>query len=169
MIQTTDKAESVHDFKMKNIDGKGIPLAQYQGKVLLIVNVASKCGFTPQYEGLETLYEKYHDQGFEILGFPANNFGGQEPGTNDEIKQFCKLQYGVKFPMFSKISVKGDDMDPLFKYLTSEKNPDFTGDIKWNFEKFLISTDGKLLHRFRSAVTPQSDELTNAIEDALNG
>lgn len=169
MIQTSDEAESVHDFKMENIDGEEIPLAKYQGKVLLIVNVASKCGFTPQYEGLEAIYEKYHDKGFEILGFPANNFGGQEPGTNDQIKQFCKLQYGVKFPMFSKISVKGDDIDSLFKYLTEQKNPGFTGDIKWNFEKFLINKDGKLLHRFRSAVTPQSEELTKAIDNALNG
>lgn len=159
--------ESVYDFELESIDGEDISLNTYEGKVLLIVNTASECGYTPQYEGLQALYEEYKDKDVVVLGFPANNFGGQEPGTDEEIKQFCKVNYGVTFPMFSKISVKGDDINPLFSYLTSESNPDFTGEIKWNFEKFLIGKDGKLLRRFRSAVTPQSDEIIDAIDQAL--
>jgi len=160
--------DSVHDFELTNIDGENISLDRYEGKVLLIVNTASECGFTPQYEGLQSLYEQYKDQGLVIAGFPANNFGGQEPGTDEEIKQFCKKNYGVTFPMFSKISVKGNDMHPLFDYLTSEQNPDFTGEINWNFEKFLVDKNGKLIRRFRSKVTPESDEIINAIDRALN-
>lgn len=161
-------ADSVYEFEPKNIDGKETPLNQFEGKVLLIVNTASECGFTPQYEGLQALYETYKDKDFVVLGFPANNFGGQEPGTNEEIKQFCKVNYDVTFPMFSKVSVKGDDMHPLFQYLTTAENPDFTGDINWNFEKFLIDRTGKLVHRYRSKVKPQSDEIKRAIESLLN-
>ncbi len=160
--------DSVHDFKPTNINGKETSLSQYKGNVLLIVNTASECGFTPQYEGLQALYEKYGDNGLKVLGFPANNFGGQEPGTDEEIKQFCKVNYDVTFPMFSKVSVKGEDQHPLFTFLTSADNPDFTGEIKWNFEKFLVGKDGQLIRRFRSDVTPQSSEIQRAIEKALN-
>jgi len=165
---TYTTADSVYQFNPKNIDGKEVSLGNYEGKVLLIVNTASECGYTPQYEGLQALYEEYSDQGVEIMGFPANNFGGQEPGTDEQIKQFCKVNYEVTFPMFSKVSVKGEDQHPLFQYLTSAENPDFTGEIKWNFEKFLIDKHGNLIHRFRSATTPQSDEITRAIEKALS-
>lgn len=161
-------ADSVYEFKPTNIDGKETSLSKYKGKVLLIVNTASECGFTPQYEGLQTLYKKYNEDGLVIMGFPANNFGGQEPGTDKEIKQFCKVNYDVTFPMFSKISVKGEDQHPLFSYLTSASNPDFKGEIKWNFEKFLINRQGKLIHRFRSDVKPQSDEISRAIQKALS-
>jgi len=153
---------------MKTIEGKTIPLSTYKGKVLLIVNVASRCGFTPQYKDLEALYKKYENQGFAILGFPANNFGGQEPGTDPEIKEFCTANYGVTFPMFSKISVKGEDQHPFYRYLTSdEANPATSGDVKWNFQKYLVGRDGKVLAKFLSRVTPLSEELTSAIENAL--
>lgn len=165
---TTDKSpDSVHEFKMQDIDGQKIDLSKYEGKVLLIVNTASECGYTPQYDGLDELYEKYKDKGLVILGFPANNFGGQEPGTDQEIKQFCKTNFDVSFPLFSKISVKGNDQHPLFDYLCSTENPDFTGEIKWNFEKFLISKEGELVHRFRSPVKPLSDTLVSAVEKEL--
>ncbi|NGP87167.1 glutathione peroxidase [Fodinibius halophilus] len=167
-IPTNITVDTIYDFKPTNINGKETSLNKFKGDVLLIVNTASECGYTPQYEGLQALQEKYNKKGFNVLGFPANNFGGQEPGTDKQIKKFCKVNYDVSFPMFSKISVKGKDQHPLFDYLTSAQNPDFTGAIKWNFEKFLISKDGKLLHRFRSDVEPESDELTNAIENALN-
>jgi glutathione peroxidase len=156
-------ASSVHEFTLNSIDGKPAPLSAYQGKVVLIVNVASRCGFTPQYTGLEALYEKYKDRGFVILGFPANNFGGQEPGTNEEIKTFCSTKYNVTFPMYSKISVKGDDKAPLYQFLT-----DTTGsEIQWNFTKFLVDKNGKVVGRFESKVTPESPEITGAIEKAL--
>jgi len=159
---------SVYGFTMQNIDGKPVDLSQFRGKVTMVVNVASKCGFTPQYEGLEKIYEKYKDQGFVILGFPANNFGGQEPGTNDQIKEFCTLNYGVTFPMFAKISVKGSDKHPLYRYLTSQKtNPEFGGEITWNFNKFLIGRDGTILNRFDSKVTPESETIVQSVERAL--
>jgi len=161
-------ASNVLDFTLNSIDGKPAPLSQYSGKVVLIVNVASKCGYTPQYAGLEKVYEKYKDKGFVILGFPANNFLAQEPGTNEEIKTFCSTKYNVTFPMYSKISVKGDDMNPLYKFLTdTQANPTTGGDIKWNFTKFLIGKDGKVIGRFEPAVTPESAEVTGAIEKAL--
>lgn len=166
--ETPDETKGLYGYKMNDIDGNEVPLKKFEGKVLLIVNVASECGYTPQYEGLENIYKKYRAQGFEILGFPANDFGNQEPGTNEEIKQFCRVKKGATFPMFAKIHVKGKQQAPLFEHLTTIENPDFTGDIKWNFEKFLISRDGKLLHRFRSPVKPESKELTTAIENALN-
>jgi glutathione peroxidase len=150
---------SVYDFKLKNIDGQNFSLAQYKGKKVLIVNTASKCGFTPQYAELQKLADTYKDK-LVVVGFPANNFGQQEPGANSEIKTFCEKRFGVTFPLSEKISVKGDDIDPLFKYLTEAPNPDFTGEIKWNFEKFLIDENGNLVHRFRSAVTPMSPEIT---------
>lgn len=159
--------ESVFEFQMDNIDGVKTSLDQYKGKTILIVNVASKCGYTPQYEGLQALYEDYKSKDFVVLGFPANNFQGQEPGSDEEIKQFCTLEYGVEFPMFSKVSVKGDDQHELFTYLTGLDNPDFTGDINWNFEKFLVSKEGKLLRRFRSNVKPQSEELVSAVESEI--
>ncbi|MEO9885166.1 MAG: glutathione peroxidase [Balneola sp.] len=158
---------SIYEFDAENIDGEIVSLEAYKGKTLLIVNVASKCGYTPQYEGLQALYEEYKGDDFVILGFPANNFKGQEPGSDEEIKQFCTLEYGVEFPMFSKVSVLGDDQSELFSYLTALENPDFTGDIKWNFEKFLISKEGKLLRRFRSSVKPQSEELVQAIKSDM--
>lgn len=159
--------DSIFNYTMKDIDGKEVSLESYKGKVIMVVNVASKCGYTPQYEGLQSLYETYKDDGLVILGFPANNFKGQEPGSDEEIKQFCTLNYGVEFPMFSKVSVKGDDQDELFKYLTQEQNPDFTGEIKWNFEKFLIDKEGNLIRRFRSNVEPESKEILDAIKSAL--
>jgi glutathione peroxidase len=150
---------SVYDFKLKNIDGKDFDLSQYKGKKVLIVNTASKCGFTPQYADLQKLADLYKDK-VVVVGFPANNFGQQEPGTASEIKTFCKDRYGVTFPLSQKVSVKGDDIDPLFKYLTTAPNPDFTGEIKWNFEKFLIDENGNLIHRFRSQTTPLDPALT---------
>jgi glutathione peroxidase len=158
----------IYDFYLKNIDGKEIKLEEYKEKVLLIVNVASKCGFTPQYKDLEEISQKYKEKGLLVLGFPANEFGQQEPGTNPEIKEFCSLTYKVDFPLFEKICVKGDAQHPLFNYLTKAKNPDFTGEIKWNFEKFLIGRDGQLLRRFRSKVKPTDEEIVDAIEQALN-
>ena len=147
--------------------GETISLEQYKGKVVLIVNTASKCGYTPQYEGLQTLYEDYADKGFVILGFPANNFMNQEPGSDEDILTFCQKNYGVTFPMFSKVSVKGDDQDPFFTYLTSQENEDFTGDIRWNFEKFLIDKDGNLVRRFRSGTKPDSKKLLKAIDEYI--
>ncbi|MDX1672728.1 MAG: glutathione peroxidase [Balneolaceae bacterium] len=159
--------DSIFGFEPENIDGEPVSLNKYKGKVILIVNTASECGYTPQYEGLQALYEKYKDRGLVVLGFPANDFGGQEPGTNKQIKQFCRVNYDVTFPMFSKISVKGASIDPLFEYLINRENPDFTGEIKWNFEKFIIDRDGNLIRRFRSAVKPQNNEIVNTIESAL--
>lgn len=153
---------SVYEFKLKTIDGKNFNLAKYRGKKLLIVNTASKCGYTPQYAELQKLADEYKDK-VTVIGFPENNFAGQEPGSNAEIKQFCQKNYGVTFPLSEKVSVKGDDIAPLFKYLTEAPNPDFTGDIKWNFEKFLIDENGKLIHRYRSAVKPLSPEIVNAL------
>lgn len=153
---------SVYDFKLKTIDGKNFNLAAYKGKKLLIVNTASKCGFTPQYAELQKLADQYKDK-VVVVGFPANNFGGQEPGANLAIKEFCQKNYGVTFPLSEKVSVKGDDISPLFKFLTTTENPDFTGEIKWNFEKFLIDENGKLVHRFRSSVTPLSTEITSQL------
>lgn len=161
-------ASSIHEFTLNSIDGQPTPLAQFKGKVVLIVNVASKCGFTPQYAGLEALYEKYKEQGFVVLGFPANNFLWQEPGTNDEIKAFCTRKYNVTFPMFAKVSVKGRDKNPLYQFLTDKKaNPTTGGEIAWNFTKFLIDKNGKVIRRFGSSVKPESAELINAVESAL--
>ena len=161
-------ASSVHDFTLDSLKGEPTPLASFKGKVMLVVNVASQCGYTPQYEGLQALYMKYKDQGLVIAGFPANNFGGQEPGSNEEIGAFCKSKYGVTFPMFSKISVKGGDIAPLYKFLTDKTaNPKTGGDIQWNFTKFLVDRNGKVIQRFEPAVEPLSPELESAIAAAL--
>jgi glutathione peroxidase len=161
-------ASSVLDFTLNSLDGKPAPLGDYRGKVVLIVNVASRCGYTPQYTGLEKIYEKYKDRGFVILGFPANNFGGQEPGTNEEIKTFCSSKYQVTFPMYSKVSVKGADATPLYQFLTDKKsNPATGGDIEWNFTKFLVDRNGKVIARFEPAIEPESSDVTGAIEKAL--
>lgn len=159
-------AKSVHDFTLKNIDGQEVKLDAYKGKVALLVNVASRCGYTPQYEGLQAIYSKYKDQGLVVLGLPANNFGSQEPGTNEEIKSFCSLTYNVTFPMFAKISVKGEDIHPLYQFLTS-KEAGFGGDIQWNFGKFLVDGNGKIIARFESGDAPESNKVTQAIEQAL--
>ena len=163
-IATT--AQSLYDIKLKDIDGKDTSLAAYKGKAVLIVNVASKCGYTKQYGGLEATYQKYKDQGFVVLGFPCNQFGGQEPGSNEEIKQFCSSKYSVTFPLFDKLEVNGANRHPLYVALAGKDSP-FPGDIKWNFNKFLVGKDGKILKRFDSGVKPDSEELTKAIEAAL--
>jgi glutathione peroxidase len=156
-------ADTVYQFKPTSIDGKPVDLTVYKGKKILIVNVASECGNTPQYSDLEKLYERYKDK-LVVIGFPANNFGQQEPGTNSEISTFCKKNYGVTFPMMSKVSVKGDDIDPLFKWLINQPNPDKTGDIRWNFEKFLLDENGKLIHRFHDKMNPMDEKIIQAIE-----
>jgi len=160
------QAGSIHDIAVKDIDGKDTTLGAYKGKVLLVVNVASKCGLTPQYKALETLQEKYKDKGFTVLGFPCNQFADQEPGTNDEIKQFCSSKYNVTFPLFDKIDVNGPKRHPLYAALAGNDSP-FPGDIKWNFGKFLIGRDGKIVKRFEPKTTPDSPEVTAAIEAAL--
>jgi len=157
----------LYSFTLNSIDGNPAPLASYKGKVVLIVNVASQCGYTPQYSALESIYEKYKSQGFVILGFPANNFGAQEPGTNEEIKTFCARKYNVTFPMYAKISVKGSDQAPLYSYLTKETGSGIAGEIKWNFTKFLVDRNGNVVQRFEPAVTPDSQEMTSAIESRL--
>lgn len=180
-------SKSIYDFKVKSIDGKEVSLSEYKSKVLLVVNVASKCGLTPQYEGLEIIYEKYRDKGFEVLAFPANEFLGQEPGSNEEIKEFCTMNFGVKFPMFEKIIVKGEGIHPLYQYLIASKPETqmkeggslitrlkdkglLTGnenDLKWNFEKFLISKTGEIVQRFSPEFNPLDNEITSAIEKEL--
>ena len=161
-------AKSVHEFTVKTIRGADKKLADYKGKVMLIVNVASECGLTPQYKGLEELHETYAAKGLSVLGFPANEFGAQEPGTEGQIQEFCTTHYGVKFDMFSKVKVKGDGIDPLFQYLTSsDTDPKFAGDIKWNFNKFLVGKNGEVLARFEPKVEPTSPEVKAAIEKAL--
>jgi glutathione peroxidase len=160
-------ASGIYDFTLPSIDGSPAPLSNYKGKVVLVVNVASKCGFTPQYSALEAVYEKYKERGLVIVGFPANNFGAQEPGTNEEIKTFCTTKYNVTFPMYAKVSVKGDDITPLYKYLTMEANPAVAGDIKWNFTKFLVDRRGQVVRRFEPKVTPDAQEMIEAIESLL--
>ena len=167
MSATTFAASNIYDFTLPNIDGKPMPLTDFKGKVVLMVNVASQCGYTPQYTALEAIYEKYKAQGFVIVGFPANNFGAQEPGTNEEIKTFCTRKYSVTFPMYSKVSVKGDDQTPLYQYLTKQTPAGISGDIKWNFTKFLVDRKGNVVQRFESKVTPDSPEVTSAIEQQL--
>jgi glutathione peroxidase len=159
-------ATSLYDIPLKDIDGKTTSLKAYQGKVLLIVNVASFCGNTPQYAGLESLYQKYKDKGFVVLGMPCNQFGKQEPGSNDEIKEFCTKKYAVTFPMFDKLDVKGANQHALYKELSGNDAP-FPGDVKWNFGKFLVGRDGKVLKRIEPGVKPEAPEVVKAIEDAL--
>lgn len=155
-----------YNFTMKTIDGKEKPLSDYKGKVIMIVNVASFCGNTPQYEQLEAIYKKYKDKGFVIIGFPANNFGHQEPGTNSDIKTFCEKNYGVTFDMFSKISVKGDDIDPLYKYLTTQT--DFKGDIDWNFAKYLVDRHGNVVARYKASMKPNEKEIISKINELVD-
>jgi glutathione peroxidase len=167
-VQAEVPAQPLYAFQLNDIDGNPVKLGQYAGKALLLVNVASKCGYTKQYAGLEELYEKYRDQGLLVLGFPANNFGGQEPGTNEEIKAFCTSTFSVTFPMFAKISVKGDDIHPLYAFLTgAETDPDFAGDIKWNFNKFLVDREGNIVARYDSNVEPMSETLVADVEKVL--
>jgi glutathione peroxidase len=161
--------KNIKAIALKDIDGTERTLAEFSGKVLLIVNVASKCGFTPQYKGLETLYTRFKDRGFEILGFPANDFLKQEPGTEAEIKSFCSLTYGVTFPMFSKISVKGKGIHPLYEFLTDKStNPRFPGRITWNFNKFLLDRNENIIARFDSKDDPLGDKITRAVSEALD-
>lgn len=162
----TATAASLYTIPLKDIDGKDTSLANHKGKVMLLVNVASKCGYTPQYAGLESLYQKYKDKGLVVLGFPSNQFGGQEPGSNEEIKQFCSSKYNVTFPMFDKLDVNGANRHPLYTELAGKTSP-HAGDIKWNFSKFLVGRDGKIIKRFESKVAPDSPELIEAVEKAL--
>jgi glutathione peroxidase len=165
-LMAVDK--TIYDFTLNSIDGQPMPLSSFKGKVVLLVNVASKCGFTPQYTALEALYEKYKGRGFVIVGIPANNFGAQEPGTNAEIKTFCESKYHITFPMMAKVSVKGSDITPLYQFLTDKSaNPKTGGEIGWNFTKFLVDADGKVVARFDSKVEPDSPEVSSAIEKAL--
>ncbi len=151
---------------MKRLNGKEEDLSQYKGKVVMVVNTASKCGLTPQYKGLQAIYDQYKDKGFEILGFPANDFMGQEPGTEEEISEFCEINYGVTFPMFSKISVKGEAMDPLYREITTMPAP-IGGDVMWNFQKYLLDRDGKVVKKIGPQTTPEDPDVTGAIEALL--
>lgn len=162
------QAQQIYDIGLTTLTGRETTLGEYKGKVLLIVNTASKCGFTKQYADLQKLYEQYKDAGLVILGFPANNFMKQEPGTNEEIQEFCRINYGVSFPMMAKISVKGADIHPLYRYLTDkDTNPEFGGKISWNFNKFLIGREGDIIGRFASKTNPMDSKVVNAIEKAL--
>jgi glutathione peroxidase len=161
-------AKTIHDFQMKTIDGQAQKLADYRGQVLLVVNVASKCGLTPHYEGLEALYDAKKDQGFAVLGFPCNQFGGQEPGSDADVAAFCSTRYGVRFPMFSKIEVNGAGRAPLYAWLTAaETKPDGPGDVAWNFAKFVVGKDGRVKARFNPRVAPDDPALRSAIDAAL--
>jgi glutathione peroxidase len=166
LTMTLGEPASIYNFKVKNIDGKEVALKEYKGKVLLVVNVASKCGLTPQYKGLQALYEEKKKDGLVVLGFPANNFGAQEPGTEGEIKEFCSLNYGVKFPMFSKISVKGDDTHPLYKWLIAHSDRP-QDEIEWNFAKFVVARDGKSVTRLTPRDVPDSESVRKAVDAAL--
>ena len=168
ILITAPMSKTIYDFKMKNIDGKEVSLADYKGKVVMIVNVASLCGNTPQYKDIEAMYEKYKDKGLVVLGFPANNFMGQEPGSDEKIKAFCTREYAVTFPMFSKISVKGDDMHPLYKFLTSkEENGVIDAPVKWNFQKFLIGRDGKVINSIGNRTSVTEPDVVKEVEKAL--
>ena len=165
MSKSSAQQQGVLVFSMKTIDGKPQPLSAFKGKVLMVINTASECGYTPQYETLEKLYETYKDKGFRILAFPANNFGEQEPGTNAEIKTFCSSKYHTTFDLFEKISVKGKDQHPLYQYIT-QRSP-FKGDVKWNFQKYLVDRKGKIVNRYLSAVDPMSEEVRRDVESFL--
>ena len=167
-VALAETKSSLYDVPLKNIDGKDTSLGAYKGKVLLVVNVASQCGFTPQYKALEAIHRKYNDKGFTVLGFPCNDFGAQEPGSAEEIKKFCSEKYDVTFPLFSKLHVKGAEQHPLYAALTGKDSP-FPGDIKWNFGKFLIGKDGKIIKRFDSQTKPDAPEMVEAIEATLAG
>jgi glutathione peroxidase len=165
-VTTMLNAQSIYDIPLKDINGKDTTLKEHQGKVLMIVNVASKCGNTPQYAGLQSLYEKHKDQGFVVLGFPCNQFGKQEPGSNAEIKEFCTSKYAVTFPMYDKLDVKGAQQHPLYKALTGE-GAAFPGDVTWNFGKFLVGRDGKVIKRIDPRTKPDAPEVTKAVADAV--
>ncbi len=172
LMPTNSRAEEEHEcalnFKAETIDGETVDLEDYEGKVVLVVNVASECGLTPQYKGLQAMYDQYKDKGFVILAFPCNQFGSQEPGSEADIKQFCSTKYNVSFPLFSKIEVNGENAAPIYKYLTSKDvTPAGTGKISWNFEKFLIDREGQLIHRFSPRTTPNDPELVKAVEAEL--
>lgn len=167
IFANVENDSGVYQYDVETIEGEPATLEVFTGDVLLIVNTASECGQTPQYKDLQALYETYKDLGLTVLGFPANNFGGQEPGSDEEILEFCETNYNITFPLFSKISVKGDDIHPLFTYLTSAENPDFTGEIGWNFEKFLVDRNGKLIRRFKTNEKPTEKTFIEAIEEAL--
>ena len=161
--------KTIYDFTLNSIDGQATPLSTFKGKVILLVNVASKCGYTPQYEGMESVYGKYKAKGFEVLAFPANEFGAQEPGSNGEIKSFCSSKYNVTFPLMAKVEVNGDGACDLYKYLKAlDAKPKGPGEVKWNFEKFLVARDGKVVNRFASDVTPDDPKLRNAIEEEIH-
>lgn len=162
MLNFLTPIKSIYDVKVNSLEGEEINFADFKGKKILIVNTASKCGFTKQYKDLEELHKLY-GKNLVVIGFPANNFGNQEPGSNAEIQEFCERNYGVTFLMADKVEVKGKDIHPLFQYLTTQENPDFTGDINWNFEKFLINEEGKLIHRYRSKVNPMDQIITNQL------
>jgi glutathione peroxidase len=166
LVATTMIASPIQEIPVKDIDGKATSLKAFEGKVVLIVNVASKCGYTPQYKGLEATHKKYKEQGFSVIGFPCNDFGKQEPGSATEIKEFCSLTYNVTFPLMEKVHVKGGEQHPIYAALTGKASP-FPGDVKWNFGKFLLGKDGKILKRWDSGVEPTSEEVSKAIEDAL--
>lgn len=168
-LQPVTAADSIYDFTAKSIDGTEVEMKDYAGKVLFIVNVASQCGSTGQYAGMQALYEVLKDSDFVVMGFPSNDFGAQEPGSDGEIKEFCQVNYGVTFPMFAKTSVSGDSQIPLFRYLTEAENPDGAGPIGWNFEKILVGKDGKVLRRFKSFHEPDDPEVIEAIKKALAG
>ena len=162
----THTTGSIYDFTLNDIDGKPVSLSQFRGKTVLVVNTASLCGNTPQYADLQTMYERYHARGFEVLAFPANNFGKQEPGTNEEIKGFCLTKYSLTFPLFGKISVKGEDKHPLYRYLT-ERSP-FPGEVEWNFQKYLVDRNGNVVARYHHRTKPLSDEIVRDVEQALS-
>lgn len=164
---STEKQKSLYDFEVKSIDGSPVKLADYKGKVLMVVNTASRCGFTSQYKDLQDIYAKYQDKGFMVLAFPSNDFLGQEPGSNKDIKDFCETNFNTKFPLFEKGPVKGDAIQPVFRYLTTDANPKMTGSVSWNFEKFVIDRNGQLVGRFKSRVKPSAAEVTKLIESRL--
>jgi len=166
MAAKTTELNDIYKFNLQTIQGEDITLEEYSGNVLLIVNTASKCGYTPQYKELQKLHDTYKDQGFTVLGFPSGDFGGQELASNEEIIEFCEVNYGVEFPLFSKTSVKGEEIHPIFEHLTTAENSDFTGDINWNFEKFLIDRNGNLLRRFRSNASPM-DDVARSVKELL--
>ncbi|REL39156.1 glutathione peroxidase [Rhodohalobacter sp. SW132] len=167
MAADLNTLSSIYDYELKTIRGEDTTLQAYEGDVLLIVNTASKCGYTPQYEQLQKLYETYGEKGFTVLGFPSDNFGGQELDTEEEIVEFCEVNFGVTFPLFARSDVKGDSIHPLFADLTTMENSDFTGEIGWNFEKFLVDRNGNLLRRFKSNEEPMGDEIRSSIEEIL--
>ncbi len=158
---------SLYDLKATTIDGEEMSLKEFHGQVTLVVNTASECGFTKQYQELEEIHKKYKEKGFSVLGFPSNDFMGQEPGSNGEIKEFCKLNYGVTFPLFAKNSVKGNDKQTVFRFLTEQSGDDFAGEVRWNFEKFLVNKDGKVIARFRTFTSPSSSKIVKEIEQLL--